>query len=111
MNEASWERLTDAIDIKLGVDRHGRTTQPLEDQPELEQKIEFFEFEQAGRPLRLERRTGPAIVDRKSHYSHRGGTANRIENIYDPSEIVHSVVLLEKQGDEWEEVDINSLSL
>lgn len=111
MNDASWERLTDAIDIKLGINRHGRETRPLEDRPELTQKVEFFEFEQGGRMLRLERRTGPAVVDRKSHYSHRGGTANRLEIIYDPDDIVHTVALLEKAGEEWEQVDINQLAL
>lgn len=111
MNDAAWERLTDAVDIKLGVDRHGKLKRPLEERPDLEEEVQFVEFERAGDQYRLERATGPAIIDRKTHYSHRPGVANRIETIYDPNEIAHRVTLLQHDGGQWAEVDLASLDL
>ncbi|TAK89749.1 hypothetical protein EPO04_01430 [Patescibacteria group bacterium] len=111
MTDSAWERLTEAIDIKLGFDRHGREARPLEDRPDLTAQVEFFEFVKDGQTLRLERHTGPAIIDRKSHYSHRGGTANRIETIYNEREIAHTVHLLRKEGNDWVAVDLNELGL
>lgn len=111
MTDAAWERLTEAIDIKIGFDRHGRETQPLEDRPDLTAQIEFFEFTKDGQTFRLERHTGAAIVDRKSHYSHRGGTANRIETIYNEKETAHTVHLLRKDQGEWVAVDLDELGL
>ena len=111
MNDSGWERLTDAIDVKLGISRHGRDVRPLEDRPDLSEKIEYIEFTNDGQQLRLERSTGPAVIDRKSHYSHRGGTANRMEYIYDPDETAQKVTLFRRQGEDWEAVDMNQLAL
>ena len=111
MNDAAWERLTDGIDIKLGINKHGRIKRPLEDRPEVEESVEFIEFERDGDNYRLERTTGPAIIDRKTHYSHRPGVASRVENIYDDSEIAHKVTLFRQSGSDWEEVDLSKLSL
>ena len=30
MNDSAWERLVDSIDIKVGVDKHGRDSRPVE---------------------------------------------------------------------------------
>ncbi len=111
MNDAAWERLVDGIDAKLGISRHGREEQPLPDQPKLMQQIEFFEFEKDDQAFRLERSSGPAVIDRKTHYSHRAGTANRIEYIYDEHETAHKVSLYRKQGNSWEPIDISQLSV
>lgn len=111
MNDTGWERLTDAIDVKLGISRHGRDVRPLADRPDLSERIEYIEFTNGTQELRLERSTGPAIVDRKSHYSHRGGTANRMEYIYDPNETVQKVTLHRRVNDDWEAVDMSQLSL
>lgn len=111
MNDAAWERLTDGIDIKLGINRHGRDKRTLEDRPDLEEAVEFIEFDRNGDSYRLERTTGPAIVDRKTHYSHRPGTANRVENVYNTSEVMHKVTLQKKTGQEWVEVELDQLSL
>jgi hypothetical protein len=111
MTDAAWERLTDTIDTQVGIDRHGRFERPLEDRPELQEKVQFIEFERNGDRLRLERATGPAIIDRKTHYSSRPGAANRIETIYDVNEIAHRVRLLRKDGEEWEELDPSTLQL
>jgi hypothetical protein len=111
MNDAAWERLTDAIDVKLGVTKHGREERALEDRPDLQETVEFIEFEQGGRQFRLERATGPAIIDRKTHYSHRPGVANRVENIYDPNEIAHRVTLFQQTAEGLEELNLADLGL
>ncbi|HUC87408.1 MAG TPA: hypothetical protein VMR75_03785 [Candidatus Saccharimonadales bacterium] len=111
MNDAAWERLVDAIDVNLGIADHGRTKQPLEDRPDLTQQIEHIEFNRDGQNFRLERSTGPSIIDRKTHYSHRPGVANRSEYIYDEHEIGHKVTLLRKVGSDWEPVDMDQLGL
>ena len=111
MNDAAWERLVDAIDVKVGISNHGRDERAIEDHPKLKQKIEYLEFTRQGQEFRLERSTGPAMIDRKTHYSHRPGTANRVEYIYDENEIAHKVTLFKKAGADWEPVDMNELSL
>lgn len=113
MNDGAWERLVDSIDATLGIERHGREQQPLPDQPKLTQSIEFFEFNKGGEQFRLERSSGPAVVDRKTHYSHREGTANRIEYIYDENEMAHKVSLYRRDNsaDEWAPVDLAQLGL
>ncbi|HVE80737.1 MAG TPA: hypothetical protein VNA68_01175 [Candidatus Dormibacteraeota bacterium] len=111
MNDNAWERLTDAIDIKLGITSHGKEERKLEDRPDLTAKVAYICFERNGEQYKLERITGPALVDRKTHYSHRPGEANRIENVYDTNEIGHRVVLYKQTGDEWEQQDVSSLEL
>ncbi|HUC20823.1 MAG TPA: hypothetical protein VMR98_05010 [Candidatus Polarisedimenticolaceae bacterium] len=113
MNDGAWERIVDTIDATIGIDRHGKEQQPLPDQPNLNQSVEFFEFSKDGEEYRLERSSGPAVVDRKTHYSHREGTANRIEYIYDEKETAHKVTLYRRKNsdDEWEAVDLSQLAL
>lgn len=111
MNDAGWERLVDSVDVNLGITKHGRNKQQLEDRPDLEADVEFIEFSRDGMDFRLERSTGPAIIDRKTHYSHRPGVANRTEYIYDEGEIAHKVSLFKKDGDDWEPVDVSQLGL
>jgi hypothetical protein len=111
MNDAGWERLTDAIDVKLGLSRHGRDVRPLADRPDLQERIEYIEFTSGGQEFRLERSTGPAIIDRKSHYSHRAGVANRMEYVYDPNETAQKVTLYRHKDNEWEAADMSQLAL
>lgn len=110
MNDGAWERLIDSIDATVGFDAHRKTKRPLEDRPELTESVEEFEFERGGVRFKLERVSGPAVVDRKSHYSHRGGTASRIENIYDASDIAHRETLYREIGGDWQEQDISALA-
>jgi hypothetical protein len=111
VNDSAWERLVDVIDVNLGVSHHGRDTRPLEDRPDLTQKVESIEFDREGQTFRLERTTGPAIIDRKTHYSHRPGVANRMEYIYDEHEIGHKVTLYRRLQGEWTPVELDQLGL
>ena len=111
MNDSAWERLTDAIDINIGIDKHGRDVRPLEDRHDLSEKVEYIEFTRDSSLMRLERTTGPAVLDRKSHYSSRPGTANRFENVYSHSEQAQKTRLLKQVDGEWVEQDIAALQL
>ncbi len=110
MNDGAWERLIDSIDATIGIDRHAKTKRPLEDRPDLTETVDIFEFERGGARLRLERVSGPAVLDRKSHYSQRGGSANRMENVYDSSDIAHRETLYREINGEWQPQDLSSLA-
>lgn len=110
MTDSAWERLVDSIDATVGIDAHRKTNRPLTDRPDLKEQVEVFEFERGGNSFKLERVSGPAVVDRKSHYSRTAGTANRIENVYDESDISHKVTLFREVGGEWEPQDLSNLA-
>jgi len=111
MNEASWDRLTDAIDLKFGIARHGHEERPLEDVPDLKAQVQFVEFDRAGERYRLERITGPAIVDRRGMGSHRVGSVVQYQNVYDPTELTSRMVVLRQVGDNWDPVELADLDL
>lgn len=111
MNETSWDRLTDAIDMKFGLSRHGRLERPLDDAPHLREKVQFVEFERAGKAFRLERSTGPAVVERKAMGGHRVGASLHYQNTYDPTEEQSKVQLLEEQGGEWVPAELDQIGL
>ena len=111
MNETSWDRLTDAIDLKFGLSRHGRLERPLEDAPHLHEKVQFVEFERSGESYRLERATGPALVERKAVGGHRIGASVHYQNTYDPTEEQSKVSLLKDDNGEWVPVELDQLGL
>lgn len=111
MNDSSWDRLIDAIDATCGIDKHSKANRPLEDRPDLTEQVEVFEFERGDQEYKLERVSGPAIIDRKTHFTHRAGTANRVENIYDEAHLGHKVTLFKRINDDWQPQDMSALSL
>lgn len=112
MNDSAWDRLTDVIDVKFGISDHGRRREPLEDKPELSREVRYVAFQKDGQDYRLERASGPAVVERKSIFHKAAGSGVRFENIYDPEEITHKVTLMQKTATgEWEPVELDSLSL
>lgn len=111
MTEAAWDRLTDAIDVKFGLNRHGRLERPLEDAPHLREKVQFVEFERGGQSCRLERSVGPALVDRKAIGGHRIGAAVHYQNTYDPNEEQARVSLLRQQDGEWIPTELDQLGI
>ncbi len=111
MNDSAWERLTDAIDTKLGIDKHGRLERAIENRPDLTEKVQFIEFERDGTRFKLEHITGPAIVDRKTHYSARPGAANRVEVIYDTHELAQRVEFFRDNNGDWSKLDPSALQL
>jgi hypothetical protein len=84
--DRAWDRIVDAVETKYGITDHGRSTRPLEDKTDLTEHVAFIVFERGGERYKLERVTGPAIIDRKTMGSRRIGSDVRFENVYDPEE-------------------------
>ncbi len=111
MNDSSWDRITDAIEANFGLIDHGHLTRPVEDGHDLTEKVAFVVFERGGERFKLERVTGPAIIDRKTFGSKRIGSDVRFENVYDPDEIAHKTIVNKFVNGEWVVVDAESLGL
>lgn len=105
MNDSAWDRIVDAIDARFGVTDHGRSTEPLEDNPDLNQEVAFICFNKGGLTYRVERIARPAILERKSHYHKAAGSGVRFENIYDPDNLSFKTVFYIKEGDDWREIE------
>lgn len=111
MNEAAWDRLTDSIDVRFGIAKHGREERQLPDAPQLTAAVQFIEFERGGERYRLERVTSPAIIERKTMGAHRIGAELHYQNIYDPEELTSRVVFLRNESGEWTSIEPDSLGL
>jgi hypothetical protein len=111
MNESAWENLVDVIDVKFGIDDHGRKTEPLEDNHELKQTVEFIEFTKSGEQFRVERVTKPAIQDRKSIGGRGMNASVRFENVYDTSQTTSKVHFFRSQAGAWQPIEPTELAL
>lgn len=111
MNDHGWDNLVDALDSRFGLSDHGRYKEPLEDNPELEQSVQFICFERDGKTFKAERVEGPAIVDRKSHYHKAAGSGVRFENIYDAEQVSHKTRFYVKAGEDWTPIEPEELAL
>ena len=110
-DDKAWDRIVDAIDTKYGLIKHGRSQRPVEDAPELTEKVAFVIFERDGERLKVERVQGPAIIDRKTMGARRAGAVTRVENVYDPHETSFRTNLFREANDEWEALDPSALGL
>jgi hypothetical protein len=110
-DDRAWDRIVDAIDTKFGLVKHGRSQRPVEDAPDLTEKVAFVVFDRDGEQYKVERIAGPAIIDRKTMGARRSGATTRVENIYDPDEISYRTNLYKQEAGEWELVDITALGL
>lgn len=98
MSDKAWEELIDLIDTKYQVDTSDRREEPLEDDHKLKQIIESIGFEKNNTKFKIERITGPRIIDKKTFYSGQG-TANRLQYVYDPEETSTKVVFYKQLPD------------
>jgi hypothetical protein len=98
MNDRAWGELIDLIDEQYTIDSSKRREEPLEDDKKLKQTIESIEFEKDNIKYRIERITGPRIIDKKTFYSGHG-SANRIQYVYDPEETSSRVVFYKQLAD------------
>ena len=109
--DRAWDRIVDAIETKFGLSKHGRTTRPVEDAPELTEHVSFVIFSRDGETLKVERIQGPAIIDRKTMGARRAGATTRVENVYDPEEVSLRTNLYRQNGDDWDLIDPSNLGL
>jgi len=109
--DKAWDRITDAIETKFGIIDHGRSRRPLEDAPELTERVAFITFERGGERYKLERVQGPAITDRKTMGARRAGAVTHMQNVYDPDETSFRTNLYRDSGGEWEAIEASTLGL
>ncbi len=109
--DKGWERIVDAIDTKYGVTDHGRSTRAVADARELTEHVAWIVFERAGERYKLERVTGPAIINRRTIGSRRIGSDVRFENVYDPEETSTKTNLYRHEAEEWTAISPDELGL
>ena len=111
-DDKAWDRITDAIDTKFGIDKHGRGKRPVEDSHDLTEDFAWVEFERSGQRFKIERVHGPAIADRKTIGARRAGASVRYENVYDPTELAFRTRLFTQNAQgEWEETNADAIEL
>ncbi len=109
--DRAWDRITDAIDTKFGIMKHGRSTRPVEDAGNLTEHVSFVTFERDGQMYKLERVAGPAIIDRKAIGGYRVGSELRQQNVYDPEETSFRTNVYKQEGGEWVGINPEELGL
>jgi hypothetical protein len=109
MNDNAWERLTDVIDAKFGIDNFTKRTEPLPDKPELKQEVTELFFAKGGDNYRLTKTTHPAIIDRKAIFS-KTSTAQGYTTTYDPHELQNTVTLDKNVDGQWIKQDVDQLA-
>ena len=98
MNDRAWEELVDLLDEQYTIDKSDRREEVLADNKKHKQIIESIEFEKDNTKFKIERITGPRILDRKTFYSGHG-SANRIEYVYDDEETSTKVIFYKQLPD------------
>ena len=98
MSDKAWDDLISLIDDKYQIDCSDTLKEDMEDYKEVKKTIQRIEFEKDNIKYRIDRVTSPAIIDKKTHYHHRG-SANRIEYVYDPEETTSKVVFYQQLRD------------
>ncbi|MBW4061941.1 hypothetical protein HJC99_05210 [Candidatus Saccharibacteria bacterium] len=110
-DDTSWDRIVDAIEGNFGLDNHGRLNRPIADHLDLTEQVAFIEFTRDGDKYRLERITGPAIIDKKAIGGRRVGAELRYETIYDAHETARHTNYYKDDGGEWVKLDPSALGL
>lgn len=104
MNEKNWDELTMRIDDMYTIDATDKLVEKLPDNPKFSRTIERIEFEKDNQKYRIENIEGPAILDKKTIYHHRG-PADHVEYVYDESETSKKVIFYRQLPDGiWNEI-------
>lgn len=105
MSDKAWDDLVSLLEDKYPELKFDRKTEPLQDQPKYNKTTETLEFDKDGKTYRVVRVSTPQIVDKKSHYTHRG-TAQRVEYTYNPEETSSKVTFYSQLANgEFVEID------
>ncbi len=110
-DDRAWDRIVDAIETKFGLIKHGRSTRPVEDAPELTEHVSFVVFDRDGERYKVERIQGPAIIDRKTMGARKAGAVTHIQNVYDPHEVSLRTNLYRDNGGDWDSINPSTLGL
>ena len=60
--------------------------------------------------FKLELRTTPRVLNKKTHYNNRAGASTTVEYVYDDKESVLTLHAYKMVGGEWEEVSAGNFS-
>ena len=102
MNADKWEDVKTNIERKFGILEQGREDLLVETEDGLvkQGEAEFMVFETPLGKLKLQLTHKPKVENKKYHYSHRQGTAARVEYKFSDSETVS-----ELRAFKWDEID------
>lgn len=107
MHQAKWEALLDQIERLFGFLGH-----ETEEYPERRMTVETVVFDGASGRMKLERSVRPVILDKKTSFTKRAGSAVAVEYVYSEDEFVDTVKLYrwDKLAGEWRQMDIADLT-
>ena len=103
MYQGKWEDLLDKIETMFGFLEH--TT---EEYPERRMTVETAVFDGASGRIKLERTVKPVVLDAKTTYSKRIGSAVVTEYVLSDDEYVDTVRFFrwDKLAREWKQIDM-----
>ncbi|MCX5800593.1 MAG: hypothetical protein NTX17_04330 [Candidatus Eisenbacteria bacterium] len=106
MDDERWEELVNRIELKLKVSEKKSVTGS-----DGKTKIETVIFSGPEGKMKLERTSKPLVLDKKTHYSKRIGSAHSTEYVYSPTEKVQRVQLFKwsETEQDWEEIRLDRL--
>lgn len=100
MNNNKWEELINMVENKFGILEHG--TEKTEDGMG---DIAFIVFNGPQGRVKLELMTRPVIIDKKTTYSKRAGTAaSSVEYIYSDTEKTQKLHAFLWSAEGWREI-------
>ncbi len=107
MYQAKWEALLDQIERLFGFLEH-----EIEEYPERHLTVETAVFDGASGRMKLERSVRPVILDKKTSFTKRAGSAVVIEYVFSEDEFVDTVKLYrwDRLAREWRQMDIADLT-
>ncbi len=104
MTNEKWEQIIGQIKDSFEISSHETTDGDLE-----HETYETLIFTNPLGRMKLERHTKPRLLETKTLYSNRKGTAGTEERVYSDDETVDTVALYREVGDDWEEMDVSAL--
>jgi hypothetical protein len=106
MHQSKWENLLDQIERQFGFVEH-----ETERFDERRLTVETVVFDGAGGRMKLERSVRPVVLDRKSHFAKRVGSAATVEYVYSDTESVDTVRLFQwdRLARDWRELELSAL--
>lgn len=114
MTPERWETIKQTVKKQFSVEDEGREDLLVEtaDGPVKQGEAEFVVFESPLGKTKLEFQKKPKVEDKKFFYSHRAGTAARVEYKFSEDEVVYTLKAYkwDENGDEWRLVDASKIS-
>lgn len=112
MTEDRWQQIKNLVKQKYSLEDAGTEDLLVDtaDGPVKQGTAEYVIFMSPIGRLKLAFQTKPRLLDKQYHYSHRAGTAARVEYKFSEDEVVHTfkAYKYDEAEDEWKEIDPSS---